>query len=126
MLCEVVKHSAMDQTEKSKSRLGRKLGNQISSRRKELGITQAALAEVVGINTESISRIERGTALPSLTTLELIANHLQTSPSRLLETSSSLAEDYSRQIAALLEPLPTGRRDFVLDIVKRLVDQFKR
>lgn len=125
MLWEVFNHSAMDQPKQNKSRLGHKLGKQISTRRKELDITQAALAEAVGVNTETISRIERGTALPSLATLELIALHLQSSPSRLLETSSTLAEDYSRQITALLEPLSTGRRDFVLDIVKRLVDQFK-
>ena len=125
-LLEVVNHSGMDSIEKSTSRLGKALGKQISCRRKELKITQASLAEAIGVNTETISRIERGTALPALATLEQIANHLKTSPSKLLETSSSLAEDYSKQIEELIKPLPIEKRDFVLDLVKRLSEQLKK
>lgn len=113
----------MAEPKQNKSRLGIKLGNQIMSRRKELGITQASLAEVVGVNTETISRIERGTALPSLATLDLIAINLKTSPARLLDTSSAQVSDQASQIANLIQPLPLVRRDFVLDIVKRIVDE---
>ncbi len=48
------------------------------------GLPQAALAERVGCSTEFVSRMERGKALPSLTTLMRLCDVLRCTPDDLL------------------------------------------
>ncbi len=47
-------------------KLAKRLGALIAARRKSLGLTQGELAEAVGIEQESMSRIETGIITPSL------------------------------------------------------------
>ena len=55
-----------------------KQGGQVIQRiRKERGMTQEQLAEKVGIDSNSISRIERGRLIPALPTLIDICNALK-------------------------------------------------
>ena len=55
-----------------------KQGGQVIQRiRKERGMTQEQLAEKVGIDPNSISRIERGRLIPALPTLIDICNALE-------------------------------------------------
>lgn len=51
------------------------LGKRIKEVRKAKGITQEKLAEIIGIETGSLSAIESGRHFPSLITLEKIAQH---------------------------------------------------
>jgi transcriptional regulator with XRE-family HTH domain len=48
-------------------------------------MTQAALAELVGVHRIYISQIETGTKVPSIATLEKIAKALKVKVGRLLE-----------------------------------------
>lgn len=52
------------------------LGKRIKKLRKEAGLTQEKLAELIDIETTSLSGIESGRHFPSLPTLERIANSL--------------------------------------------------
>ncbi len=52
------------------------LGNTIKERRKTLGITQAYLAELAGVNTNTIIRIEKGKINPTLEVVSCIADVL--------------------------------------------------
>ena len=52
------------------------LGRQVADRRALLGLTQATLAERVGVTVETISRLERGTVTPSLARLQQVARAL--------------------------------------------------
>ena len=45
---------------KESARLAKRLGGNLSERRKQLGWTQEMVAERVGVDAETISRIERG------------------------------------------------------------------
>src|SRR4051812_6657841 len=54
--------------------LTKMLGRRISDQRRLAGLTQAQLAEKLGIATESLSRIETGAAVPSLGRVEAIAS----------------------------------------------------
>ena len=49
------------------------IGNKIADARKEKNLTQEQLAQVTGINQANISRLENGTANPSLRTLKRLA-----------------------------------------------------
>ena len=52
------------------------LGKRIKEIRKQSGITQEKLAELIDIETTSLSGIESGRHFPSLPTIEKIANNL--------------------------------------------------
>ncbi len=53
------------------------LGRRIKELRKELGLTQEKLAELIFLETSTLSGIESGRHFPSLITLEKIANVLK-------------------------------------------------
>ena len=67
---------------KDSARLAKRLGGNLSERRKQLGWTQEMVAERVGVDAETISRIERGAHLPSLPTLDRLAVALRCSACR--------------------------------------------
>ena len=52
------------------------IGQRIIDRRKQLGLTQEALAEKIGVNREYISKIERGTANMSLKKIVNLTNFI--------------------------------------------------
>ncbi len=54
----------------------RLLGKRIKELRKEAGLTQEQLAELIDIETTSLSGIESGRHFPSLPTVEKISNRL--------------------------------------------------
>ena len=53
-----------------------RLGQIVKSRRKELGITQPHLAELAGISTNTLYKLETGQSNPSLDVLNKIAEVL--------------------------------------------------
>ena len=61
-----------------------RLGQRISRLRKQRGWTQAEMAERIGIDRSFLADVERGKRNISILNLELIANGLQVSLSRLL------------------------------------------
>ena len=60
------------------------MGTRIKTRRKELKMSQAELAEKVNISNNHLSSIETGKQLPSLPTFVEICEHLETTPDFLL------------------------------------------
>lgn len=47
-----------------------KIAKQVQSLRKRKGLSQETLAELIGIDSKSLSRLERGAHYPSIETLE--------------------------------------------------------
>ena len=72
------------------SQLASRLGTSIAERRRALGWTQAALAERIGVDAETISRFERGATLPSLLTLERLSDCLRVRVGELLTESQMI------------------------------------
>lgn len=97
-----------------------RLGRNIAEARKASGRTQAEVAEKVGIDTVSLSRIERGTVSPSITTLDRIADVLGEPLGRLFDGASSGTAALADDIAALLEPLSENDRMFLLEQIQVL------
>ena len=94
--------------------------------RKKHGWTQAALAERVGVDTETISRFERGVTLPSLLTLEVISDSLRVGVGELLSESSALPNDQAAMLSAWLAPLDALNRAFVVDLMQRTCEHLRR
>lgn len=57
--------------------LQKKLGQRIAALRKKQGLTQEALAEVIGCSVEFISLVERGVNAPSVAGLQDFADALK-------------------------------------------------
>lgn len=55
----------------------KKLGQRIAALRKKQGLTQEALAEVIGCSVEFISLVERGVNAPSVAGLQGFADALK-------------------------------------------------
>jgi transcriptional regulator with XRE-family HTH domain len=108
-----------------RSGLADHLGQNIASLRKRRNWTQSQLAERIGVDTETISRFERGATLPSLLTLERLAHALKVPLAELLTESSSRADDQATTLSAWLSDLTEPDRVFVLDIVRKLCQHFR-
>lgn len=81
----------------------KKVGSRIKRRRKELGLTQAQLAERCDISTVYISHVENGTATPSLGVFFSIVNTLETTPDYFLTDTPFFSREYANdEIAAKL------------------------
>lgn len=104
------------------------VGMTISARRKARGLTQAQLAEAMGIEKETVSRIETGVISATLTRLAQIAGILECPVSALfLRPPSAEQEDASvcavqvEQLVLMLESLSARERALVVHLVEEVV-----
>lgn len=95
-----------------------RLGRNIAEARRASGRTQAEVAEKVGIDTVSLSRIERGTVSPSIATLDRIANELDEPLGKLFDGTSSGTATLGEDVAMLLKPLSESDRMFLLEQIQ--------
>ena len=110
--------SMIDKKSTQKS-LAKLIGANIATQRKQAGWTQGELAEKVGVDTETISRFERGATIPSLVTLQLLSVALNTTMASLLGESSPMPNDQAQVIAGWLSKMSETNRGFLMDMVKR-------
>lgn len=97
------------------------LGKKIRSRRKELGMTQERLAEMLGVGHQALSRIEQGRMAPKMDRLPLLAKCLQCAVADLFRDNESAGDEYAIRIADLLTGLSPKRQEFVYQHVASLV-----
>lgn len=95
-----------------------RLGKNIAAARRASGRTQAEVAEKIGIDTVSLSRIERGTVCPSIATLERIADELNEPLGGLFDGTSSGIATLAEDVATLLKPLSENDRMFLLEQIQ--------
>ncbi|HDR8945582.1 TPA: helix-turn-helix transcriptional regulator [Burkholderia vietnamiensis] len=105
---------------------GKRLGQRIADQRKALGWTQDQLAEQLSVDAETVSRFERGVAIPALLTLDKLAGILNTSASVLLTDASVGPSAPAMRISAWLESLSSENSDFVVAQVKTLCDYLRQ
>jgi transcriptional regulator with XRE-family HTH domain len=73
-----------------KDSLRKQFGNTVKALRLSSGISQEAFADKCGFARSYMSRIERGTANPSLDAIEMLADALEIEVKVLFETAASL------------------------------------
>lgn len=78
------------------------------------------MAERLNIGSEAVSRMERGTVIPTVARLVELAEIYECPLADLLVESSNRSDDQSRIIAGLLKKLSDKDRSLVLEIVERL------
>jgi transcriptional regulator with XRE-family HTH domain len=108
--------------------LAHRFARNLLKRRKELLLTQADLAERLGVATETVSRFERARHLPSLKMLERMAGALRIPIADLIGDAPLLPAielDQSRLTAAL-DGLDDRDRELVAATVEHLSQQLRR
>ena len=105
--------------------LATRLAANIRARRTALGLTQAAVAEALDLDTETLSRFERGRHLPSLKTLERLAAVLQSRVATLLSEDEIVAMPESLRVSAWLGGLDQRDQAFVLNQIMILTDHLR-
>jgi transcriptional regulator with XRE-family HTH domain len=107
------------------SRLPSLLGRQVYALRTQRGWTQGELAERVRVEPETISRLERGAAVPSLLKLEELAWQLDISLAGLVGPASTLVQDQAQVIANWIAELGENDRHFVMEATRNLCRHLK-
>ncbi|AMD89262.1 helix-turn-helix domain-containing protein [Desulfovibrio fairfieldensis] len=102
------------------------IGENISGRRRKLGLTQAQLAEKLDIGQDALSRMENGAISPKIARLRDIASALQCSVADLFREPDEGADERAAAIAELLRQLPPESQESVLRIVSEMVSQMTR
>jgi transcriptional regulator with XRE-family HTH domain len=103
-----------------------RLSANIASQRKALGFTQAVLAERLGVDTETLSRFERGKHLPSLATLERLAGILRVTVAELLSEESPEPTDDALLLTSWLDGLAQTDREFAINQLKSTCSHLKQ
>lgn len=89
----------------------------ISKRRKKLGLTQAALAERLHLSPEAMTRMEKVSISPKLSRLESIARNLQCSVPDLLRPYKDEPTSQAEVIIDALAGLPEEAREALVKLV---------
>lgn len=96
----------------------KKIGQMISTFRQKKGMQLIDLAEGTGISRQTISKIESGTANPTIDTLWKIADYLQVPFASLLEEESQVSVIKQRDLVELR----SGDEDFSVAMVYKNVN----
>ena len=98
------------------------LGRQIAKFRKNRGLKQEELAEMVSLSTSYISAIERGVKNPTLENFIAIANVLKVSSDELLSEELEVRFDIQMtQLGAMLESLDDNEKERILHVVAVMI-----
>ena len=90
------------------------LGKRIKELRKRCGLTQEKLAELIDIETGSLSAIESGRHFPSLPTLEKIAENLNTELVQLFEFKNIISvSEMKEKIIKNIDKLDDSQIKFI-------------
>ena len=107
--------------------LSQRLSRHLFERRRALQLTQAQVAERLGVDVETLSRFERGKHLPSLATLERLAGVLKTTVADLLsEQAPVTSTDEAETLALWLADLAPDDRAFARAVLKQCCDHLAR
>lgn len=98
------------------------LGEAIATRRRDKGITQEALAGVLGIATDTLSRMEKGKFAPKMSRMPDIAQALDCSVADLFREADVKATDRAATIAEILKPLPDEAQEAMVQLLKQAVN----
>lgn len=100
------------------------IGENTRMYRERAGMTQASLAEQVGVGTAFISRVERGQKRMRLETLMAVADALNVSVDLLLYQKNTSAQ--IRTLASMLEGCSPEFVDGIIMLVRVCLEKFEQ
>jgi transcriptional regulator with XRE-family HTH domain len=108
-----------------------RIQDKIKTNRKNKGLSQKQLAEMVGINTSHLSRLENGRYQPSVEVLKKLADALQVSTDYLLSATDDEAEEIRIQDQSfadkirLLDSLDGKEKETVINVIDAMLTKKK-
>lgn len=103
------------------------LGSRIRYFRNLNGFTQAALAEKIGVEPETLGHIEIGKNLPSMSRLPVIAKSLGVNVWQLfIKQDVKTDEDLIKQINELLKAVDKGQLKFIYEFLGSVINLKKK
>lgn len=107
-------------------RLAQTIGHAIAMHRKATGLTQDEVAERLGIGNEAVSRMERGTVMPTIARLAELAEIFGCPTAELLSEVVLTSRDRVGVLNSYLENLEEADRLLILDVVEKFADRLHR
>ncbi len=101
------------------------IGKKLAVQRKSLKLTQTQLAELIGVEPETISRIESGAVAPSIERLASYAQALGIGLEELFSDVPLTPYDTQKEWVSLMGQLSPADRSFVLSMVRTWVQRLK-
>ncbi|HEY8101197.1 MAG TPA: helix-turn-helix transcriptional regulator [Burkholderiaceae bacterium] len=108
----------MKKPKKTAASLSVVVGKNIHACRKRSGMTQNELAQVLGVEVETVSRYERGVVAPSFPQLEKISVVFNVAAWVLFSDGSDIPTAQDITIVELYKGLSTRDRDFIRSYVQ--------
>jgi transcriptional regulator with XRE-family HTH domain len=104
------------------AQIEKRVGRRIAEQRKLAGLTQARLAEQIGVEPETISRLETGASMPSLARLAAAAATLEIDLQDLfrLRASDNLVDVAIDRLVWLVSRRAVEEIDLVTDLAARV------
>ncbi|MDH2917411.1 MAG: helix-turn-helix transcriptional regulator [Gallionella sp.] len=107
-------------------RLAKSIGQAVANKRLKKGLTQGQVAEQIGVEPETISRIERGITLAPISRLAEIGDVLGVALADLIRDGSPRLQDRAQSIAASMQSVSEADSKLVMEIFEKLTARFKR
>ncbi len=101
------------------------VGASLAAERKARGMTQQYVAEKLGVEPESISRMESGVIVPTLQRLRQFADLYGCSMVSLIARSSDQASDVASRLTKELSTLQAADRMFVAEHTQALIEYLR-
>lgn len=105
----------------ARSSLSSHFGARLRKLRTERGLSQATLAERIGISANHLGIIERGESSPTLETVEAIADALMVDPA-LLVTTEACADPWFASASLVLAAVQPRHHDLVSKLLAAFVE----
>ena len=101
------------------------VGRALATERRSAGLSQQQVAERIGVEPESVSRIESGKISPTLQRLRQLAGVYGCSLEALIGRASDQTPDIAKRLAEQLEDLSDADRAFVAQQTEQLIGHIK-
>ncbi len=106
--------------------LSQRVGEKIALKRKKLGYTQVEVAAMLGIEQESLSRMEKGIIAPKFSRLEPLAEVLECSVLDLFRTENESTQASSNYLIEQLDKLNKKDQKLALSIIESILLCFQK
>lgn len=110
----------------SEQNVARVVGSAIARQRKAKGYTQAHLAELMGIEKETVSRIENGVISPTLVRLSQLAKLLDCDMGDFFKSESDQSKDHALYLAKRMEGLTETQRAILSQFLGKVAYAMER
>lgn len=106
---------------RKKTEIAVTVGKAIAEQRKLVGLTQPQVAECMGVEKETISRLETGTISQTVERLQMLSEALNCPITRFFWKGKEEQNEYAATITDMLNSLPAERQKTIVECIVVMV-----